>query len=121
VKSKRQPRVAVLYSVPLLCEALLAVLDDIAEVQTFPAGRGDTLGLLRCVRPDAVVVDDVAEAEAARPWTKRHERPLVHVALRDQKVRVLQDGAWVESPGASAEAIRNVLAGSIYGPSEDGS
>ena len=116
-----QPRVAVLYSVPLLCEALSCALDDIAEVQSFPAGRGDTVGLLRSLSPDAVVVDDPAEAEAARGWTKRHERPLVHVSLRDQKVRLLKDGAWVESPGTTAECIRNVLAGSIYGRKGEGS
>ena len=109
------PLVAVLYSVPLLCEALSSTLDDIAEVHSFPAGRGDTAGLLRCVSPDAVVVDDSAEAEAACHWTKRHERPLVHVSLRDQKVRVLQNGAWAESPGATAESIRNALAGAIHG------
>jgi hypothetical protein len=116
-----QPRVALLYSVPLLCEALSFALNDIADVQSFPAGRSDTVGLLRSVRPDAVVVDDPAEAEAARVWTKRHDRPLIHVSLRDQKVRLLQDGAWVESAGTTAECIRNVLAGSIYGRKGDGS
>ena len=110
-----QPLVAVLYSVPLMCEALSWALDGIAEVRTFPAGRGDTAGLLQSVGPDAVVVDDPAEAEAAHDWTKRNERPLVHVSLRDQTIRLLENGIWVESPGVTAECIRNVLAGSIYG------
>jgi hypothetical protein len=108
-----QPRVAVLYSIPLLCEALGSPLEDIAEVHVFPAGR-DTLGLLRAVRPDAVVVDDADEAEAVRRWAKRHRTPLVHIALRERKIRVLRDGAWEESPGASAEAVRNALARSFY-------
>jgi hypothetical protein len=109
------PRVAFIYSVPLLREELSSVLGDIAEVQSFPAGRGDTVGLLRSVQPDAVVVDNPEEAEEARPWTKRHGLPLVQIALSEQKVRVLRNGAWEESPGTSAESIRNVLAGSIYG------
>jgi hypothetical protein len=116
-----QPRVAVLYSIPLLCEALSLALHEIAEVHSFPAGRGDAVGLLRSMRPDAVVVDDAAEAEAVRPWTRRHKRPLVHVALRDRKVRLLHGGSWVESPGTTVECVRNVLAGSIYGRKEDGS
>lgn len=110
-----QPLVAVLYTVPLMCEALSWALDGVAEVRTFPAGRGDTAGLLQSVSPDAVVVDDPDEAEAVRDWTNRHERPLVHVSLRDQTIRVLEDGAWVKSSGATAQCIRNVIAGSIYG------
>jgi hypothetical protein len=108
------------YSVPLLCEALAAALENIAEVQAFPAHRGDTAGLLRWIRPDAVVVDDEDEAAQARGWAKRHGLPLVHVSLRDQKLRVLRNGDWEESPGATAESIRNVLAGSIYGPPKEG-
>jgi hypothetical protein len=112
---RKLPLVAVLYSVPLLCEALSYSLDEFAEVLSFPAGHADTAGLLRSVSPDAVIVDDPAEAEAARGWTKRHDRPLVHVSLRDQTVRVLQNGAWAESPGATVECVRNVLAGAIHG------
>ena len=48
--AKRQPLVAFLYSVPLLHEALVPTLDSIADVQAFPAGRGDVTGLLRSVR-----------------------------------------------------------------------
>jgi hypothetical protein len=114
VKSLTQPRVAVLYSVPLLCEALSAALENIAEVQSFPARRGDVIGLLRSLHPDAVVVDDADEAAAVRNWAKRHGMPLVHVSLREQKVRVLKNGDWEESAGASAESIRNALAASIY-------
>jgi hypothetical protein len=112
--SERKPFVAVLYSVPLLCEALDSALENIADVQAFPARRGDTVGLLRSVRPDAVVVDDPDEAESARVWAKRHGVPLVYVALRERKMRVLRNGTWEESPARSAESIRNVLAGSIY-------
>jgi hypothetical protein len=114
--SARQPLVAVLYSVPLLCEALISALENIAHVQAFPAGRGDTVGLLRSVRPDAVVVDDPDEAESARRWARRHRVPLIHVGLREQTISVLRNGGWEERPGATAESIRNALAGSLYGP-----
>src|SRR5690349_10671019 len=110
-----QPRIAVLYSVPLVCEALSSALENIAEVQTFPARRGDTVGLLRSVQPDAVVVDDAREADEAAGWMKLHRLPLVFISLRDRKIKVLLDGRWEESAGTSAESIRNVLAGSIYG------
>jgi hypothetical protein len=112
--SVRQPFVAVLYSVPMLCEALSSALENVADVKAFPAHRGDTVGLLRSVRPDAVVVDDPDEAESARPWAKRHGIPLVHVDLRERTMRVLGHDGWEESPARTAESIRNVLAGSIY-------
>jgi hypothetical protein len=110
----RQPLVAVLYSVPLLCEAISSALDDIAEVHMFRARRGDVVGLLRSLRPDAVVVDDPTEARAAREWTESSGIPLVHINLRQRKIRVLDHADWVESAGASPESIRNIVAGSMY-------
>jgi hypothetical protein len=110
----RQPLVAVLYSVPLLCEAISSALDDIAEVRTFRALRGDTVGLLRSITPDAVVVDDPIEAARARRWTESRGIPLVHISLRERKISVLRGGEWEESSGASAASIRNVIAGSVF-------
>jgi hypothetical protein len=113
--SARQPLVALLYRVPLLCEALNSALENIADVLAFPAGRSDAVGLLRSVRPDAIVVDDREEAERALRWAKRHHVPLVHVELREQKISVLHNGGWEERPGPTAESIRNAVAGSLYG------
>ncbi len=109
-----QPRIALLYSVPLLREALLEVFEDIAEVQAFPAARGDTTGLLRSVSPDAVVVDNADEAENAAPWAKLHGLPLVFISLRERKIKLLKNGGWEESPGTDAETVRNLLAGSMF-------
>jgi hypothetical protein len=106
--------VAVLYSVPLLYEAISSSLDEIAEVHGFPARRGDPVGLLRALAPDAVVVDDPVEAEAVSGWAAEQDVPLVHVRLRERKLRLLRHGEWRESIGASADAIRNVIAGSLY-------
>jgi hypothetical protein len=101
--------------VPLFCEALGSTLDDLAEVHRFPAGHGDTIGLLRSIRPDAIVVDDPSEAERARPWARRHRVPLLLVGLRDERIRILRDGTWEDRPGATVEAIRNALAGFLFG------
>ena len=114
ITGRRQPLVAVLYSVPLLCEAISSALDDIAEVRMFRASRGDTVGLLRSLRPDAVVVDHPAEAEEAREWSEEREIPLVHINLRERKIGVLRAGDWEESAGAGRESIRNIIAGAMY-------
>jgi hypothetical protein len=111
---ERQPLVAVLSSVPLLSEAISLSLDGIANVRGFPAQRGDPIGLLEALAPAAVVVDDTAEAEAVRQWAEDQGVPLVHVRLHKRKIRLLRHGEWQESIGASAEAIRNVIAGSLY-------
>jgi hypothetical protein len=111
---ERQPLVAVLSSVPLLSEAISLSLDGIANVRGFPARRGDPVGLLSALAPAAVVVDDTAEAEAIRRWAEDRDVPLVHVRLHKRKIRLLHHGEWQESIGASAEAIRNVIAGSLY-------
>jgi hypothetical protein len=112
--SARQPLVAVLYSVPLLCEAISSALDDIAEVRSFRALRGDPVGLLESVRPDAVVVDNPIEAGRVRGWTEGRGVPLVHIGLRERKISLLRSGDWEQSNGASAESIRNVIAGSMF-------
>jgi hypothetical protein len=121
VTGTRQSLVAVLYSVPLLCEAISSALDDIAEVRTFRAHHGGTVGLLQSVRPDAVVVDHPIEAAEARAWTEDRGIPLVHVNLRERSIRVLRTGAWEESAGASPESIRNVIAGAMYARGGPGS
>src|SRR5204863_6240898 len=104
----------VLCTVPLVCEAVASALDGIAEVRIFPARRRDAVGLLSSVRPDAVVVDDPIDAAEARPWAESQDLPLVHICLRQRKLRVLRNGDWEETLGASAESIRNVVAGSMY-------
>jgi len=114
ITGRRQPLVAVLYSVPLLCEAISSALDDIAEVRMFRASRGDTVGLLRSLRPDAVVVDHPREAAEAREWSEEREIPLVHINLRERKIGVLRAGDWEESAGAGRESIRNIIAGAMY-------
>jgi hypothetical protein len=110
----RRPLVAVLYTVPLLGEAISSSLRDIAIVHGFRAGRGDSIGLLRALVPDAVVVDDAGEAEAVRSWAEEQSVPLIHVRLHQRTIGLLHRGEWAESIGTSVDAIRNVVAGSLY-------
>lgn len=116
VRTRSQPLVAVLSSVPMLVEALAHTLEDIAEVRVFPAGRGDTLGLLRSLAPEAIVVDDEGEAEAAATFAREADAPLVLVSYRDEHLLVLTDAGWEEGEDdVSAEGIRNALVGGLFG------
>jgi hypothetical protein len=109
------PLVAVVCRVPLLAEALTAALEGIATVRRFPAERGDTVGLLRAVDPDAVVVDSEAEAHHAAVFARAADTALVHVSLYDQVLRIFEDGSWHESDEeASPESIRNAVLGGIF-------
>jgi len=109
--------VAVVCKVPLLCEALASSFEGIGDIRSFPGDLEDTDGLLRSLRPDAVVVDTRPQAAAAEPFARDTHTPLVHVLLREQKLRVLRRGDWevLEQEDASPEAIRNVLVAGIYG------
>jgi hypothetical protein len=111
------PLVAIVSGVPMLREALRNALDGIAEVRGFPAGRGDTVGLLRSLGPDAVVVDSEEEAESVAAFARESDSPLVLVSYRDEVVKVLGDAGWEESDdvGVSPEGIRNVLIAGIFG------
>lgn len=116
-RNEAQPLIAVICRAPILSEALTAAFDRVAVVQSFPARRGDTIGLLRWLEPDGVVVDTQEEAEEAARFARDTRSPLVHVSLRERKLRVLRNGRWEEPEGVSTspESIRNVLLGGIFG------
>ncbi len=114
--TRSEPLVALVCRVPLLYEALTTALDGIASVRRFPAGGGDTSGLLRALRPDAVIVDSEEEADEATAFARESSSTLVHVSLRGRTVRTLQDGRWQDAHGdASPEGIRNAVVGGIFG------
>jgi hypothetical protein len=119
--TSEQPLVAVVCAVPLIFEGLREALAQVARVQFFPAARG-TAGLLRWVRPDAVVVDDEAGAEDASVFARENELPLVHVSVHDREVRIYSNGVWLtadngigDGGGPTPETVRDILAGSLYG------
>jgi hypothetical protein len=111
-----RPLVAVLCSVPLLGEAMHSTL-EFAEVRPFAASGGDVAGLLGWLRPDVLIVDSDAGAEAATAFAREHELPVVHVSVRDRKLHLFRGGAWEQvsnGEGPTPEAIRNVVAGALF-------
>jgi hypothetical protein len=114
---KARPLIALICRVELLGEALHGALDEIAEVRTFPAGLGDTDGLLRSLRPDAVVVDDDRVAEAALGFVAESDSALVYVSVRDEQLRLYIDDEWFDETdsGISPESVRNVLIARLLG------
>jgi hypothetical protein len=110
------PLVVFIGSVPLAGEAVRAALDEVADVRLFPARRGDTMGLLRSLRPDAIVVDSDDEAAAATPYASEAHTPLIHVRLRKGQLRVFAEDAWEEPEiqSISGEAIRNAVVGHLF-------
>jgi hypothetical protein len=111
-----RPLVAVVCSVPLLAEAVTSAL-EFAEVRAFSGNRGDTAGLLRWLRPDAVVVDSDRDAHEAAEFALEHALPVVHISVREQTLRVFHGGDWTvidsgEDP--TPGVIRNVVAGMLF-------
>ncbi|HYY32703.1 MAG TPA: hypothetical protein VE693_03850 [Gaiellaceae bacterium] len=111
------PLVAVVSAVPLLVEAVEGALAGMAEVRSFPAGSGDTAGFLRFLKPDAVVVDSLEEAQQAISFARGAGATLVHVSLPDQRLRLLRAGGWIEyvNGSASPERLRSALAAGLLG------
>jgi hypothetical protein len=113
--SRARPLVVAVCAVPMLQEGLSAALEDIADVQGFPARRGDIIGLLRGLKPDAVVVDAEEEAEAAASFGHESRSPILHISLEQRKLRLLRNGAWEDAGSeGSAEEIRNILVAGMF-------
>ena len=115
-RSRAQPLVAVVSSVPVIFEALRETLGAFAEVQSFPS-RARVASLLRSIRPAAVVVDadeDLADAEAV---AREQDFSLVHLELARHRVRVFRDGEWnVAANGKeiSPETVRDLIAAGLF-------
>ena len=110
-----KPFVAVLSNVPLVTGAIVDALEEIADVRAFTTQNGDTVGLLRSLCPDAIVVDGAEAAESAAQYARAARIPVVYVALRECKLRVLEGDGWCDKPGRpSTESVRNALAEAIY-------
>ena len=110
-----KPFVAVLSHVPLVTNAIVDALESVAEVRAFAVQSGDTVGLLRSLRPDAVVVDGPETAEPAAKYARAADIPLLFISLRERKLRVLEGDGWrLEAGRPSTESLRNALAEAIY-------
>jgi hypothetical protein len=112
-----RPLVVLVCRVPLVAEAVVSALDEIADVHVFPGGRGGLGGLLRSLGPDAVVVDGRNEAAAAEEYAVESGVPVVEIELTEQRLKVHGDDGWESAADGppSPEAIRNVLIGRIFG------
>jgi hypothetical protein len=117
VSERRVPLVVAVCAVPVLGEALAGALEELAECKVVPAGQPDIAGLLRSLQPDAIVVDDEGEAEAAAMYSRFARIPVLYVAPTSRRLRVLENGRWeeLEDYDASPEAIRNLVAVGLYG------
>jgi hypothetical protein len=115
--STEPPVVLAVTGTPLLTQALAAALEGVAVLHHLPAGVADLGGLVRHIRPDALVVDCDDEAGELTAVADELSLPFVHVSLQTQQLRVLRDQSWSAQPswGTSPSAIRNVLLGEIYG------
>lgn len=111
---RRRPLIAVVCSVPVLAEAVASSL-DFGDVRVFSARDGDLVGLLTWLRPDAAVVDTDAAAAEAAEYAAAADVPVVHVGVREATLRLYQRG-WrvVADASATAEGIRNLVAGTLF-------
>ncbi|MEK6275753.1 MAG: hypothetical protein AABM30_10485 [Actinomycetota bacterium] len=115
-KLGREPVVAIISRTPIFCEALVEVLEDIAEVRRFPADAADHVGLLRAVHPDAVVIDAEDGIEGATEFASESSAALLHISLVHGTLRTWHRSGWsqVENTGWSPESIRNALLAELY-------
>jgi hypothetical protein len=114
---RTRPFVAVVCDVPLLGEAMRAAL-EFADVETFAAAGGDLDGLLRWLRPSALIVDSRDRADEAAAYAREHDLPVLHVSVYDGELRFYHAGVWEQvssSDRPTVESIRNVVAGAIFG------
>ena len=113
---KARPLVAVVCVVPLLGEAMESAL-DFAEIRSFSASDGDIAGLLRWMRPDALIVDNEGDAEEAAAFARDHELPVLHVSVHERALRLYRRGTWEiigSGEGTTPTVIRNVIAGALF-------
>ena len=109
------PLVAVVYTVPLVTEAVADALAGIAQLRPLPACGSGTAALLRSLRPDAVVVDSHEEAESAAAFGRESGTPVVHLSPREGALRVLAREGWEDVPGgAEPDTIRNLVVSALF-------
>ena len=114
-----QPLVALICCVPLIGEGVRPEL-EFAEVHSFK-GKRDTAGLLRSLEPDLVIVDSSVDAREASAYATEHDSAVLHISVRSRSLRLFHRGGWKQvgtSEGATPEAVRNVVAGTLFARGE---
>jgi hypothetical protein len=116
-ESSTKPLVVALCAVPLLKEVLVSALADRAEVQTFPAQGGDTVGLLRWLKPE---MQSSSTPTRLKRWP-RSATSRIHLyytsRYKTEGLRLLRNGEWEEAGtgDTSSEDIRNIVAAGLSG------
>ena len=105
------------WSLPLVAAALEEAI-DFADVRLFDTAGGEMLDLFKQVRPDAIVVDSSAAAEAAEAYAGDSGLPVLYLSTQERVLRVLGPGGWTDidnggDPGPGT--VRNALAGALFG------
>ena len=113
---RKRPLVALVWSLPLVAAALEEAI-DFADVRLFEAAGGEMLDLFTQVRPDAVVVESRAAAEAAEAYAGDSGLPVVYLSPEEGVLRVLGPDGWTDidsggDPGPGT--VRNALAGALF-------
>ena len=110
-----QPLVALICCVPLIGEGVLPEL-EFAEVHSFK-GKRDTAGLLRSLEPDLVIVDSSVDAREASAYATESDSAVLHISVRSRSLRLFRHGVWKQvgtSESATPDAVRNVVAGTLF-------
>ncbi len=113
---RKRPLVALVWSLPVVAAALEEAL-DFADVRVFDAANGETLDLFRQLRPDAIVVESSAAAEAAEAYAGGSGLPVLYLSPQERLLRLLGPAGWtdIESGGDPGPgAVRNALAGALF-------
>jgi hypothetical protein len=114
---RSRPLVVTISDVPIFYEAVAGSLNDRATVQALAPAGGDTEAVLRAIAPDAVIVDNMRDAQAAAATAVEQGFRIVHVSSDESMLRVLGARGWSEQglPSMGSEAFRNILRNATLG------
>ena len=113
---RTRPLVALVWSLPVVAAALEEAI-DFADVRLFDAAGGEIVDLFTQLRPDAIVVESSAAAEAAEAYAGDSGLPVLYLSTQEHLLRVLRPAGWTDmenggDPGPGA--VRNALAGALF-------
>jgi hypothetical protein len=112
-----RPLVVTISDFPIFYEAVAGSLSDRATVQSLQPVGGDTETVLKAIAPDAVIVDNVRDAQAAAAAAVEQGFRIVHVSSEEATLRVLGARGWSEQdlPSMGSDAFRNILRSATLG------
>lgn len=114
---RSRPLVVTISDIPIFYEAMAGSLNDRATVQSLEPAGGDTETMLRAIAPDAVIVDNLRDAQAAAAAAVEQGFRIVHISSDESMLRVLGARGWSEQglPSMGSEAFRNIVRNATLG------